>query len=287
MYIVATLQPLEMPAHLVVVPVTVQLGDLRKEAAQYFQWNANTAFYGACSIAMAVGELPCSDMYKTLADYGVTGDILVTLVRIPVPLSIVAAEQRMPDALQSIALAGRALRLWVSPYEQRTSQTMDFMTLADMQSEIKAAEQWLREKTHPVARGAAMANKCINRVLQSDIVMGGDCLQPMGELTRDLKKADIDTRDVMVMLCRGMSVDETSRGEFIQHAEKSYGAQLGKDLEACLFRSYHKNARPGGFPLLKPINFGGPRPRPRGPWAPLVDYAILPAPMLGAMDEDM
>ena len=147
MYIVASLQPMGMTAHLVVVPVTMQLGDLRKEAAHYFQWNANTAFYGACSIAMAVGELPCSDMYKTLADYGVTGDILVTLVRIPVPLSIVAAEQRMPDALQSIALAGRALRLWVSPYEQRTSQTMDFMTLADMQSEIKAAEQWLREKT--------------------------------------------------------------------------------------------------------------------------------------------
>ena len=193
----------------------------------------------------------------------------------------------MPDALQSIAMADRALRLWVSPYEHRPSQTMDFMTLADMLSEIKAAERWLREKTHPIARGAAMANKCINRVLQSDIVMGEDCLQPMGELTRDLKKADRDTRDVMVMLCRGMSVDETSRGEFIKHAEESYGAQLGKDLEGRLFQSYHKNARAGGFPSLKAINFGGPKPKPRGPWAPLADYAILPAQMLGAMDENM
>ena len=286
MYIVVSLQPMGEPAHLMEVPLTMQLGDLRKEAAHYFQWNTNTAFYGACSIAMAVGELPCADMYETLAECGVTGNILVTLVRIPVPLSIVAAEQKMPDALQSIALAGRALRLWVSPYEQRTSQTMDFMTLADMQSEIKAADQWMREKTHPVARGAAMANKCIERVLQSDIVVGGECSQPMGELTRDLKKAYIDTRDVMVMLCRGMSVDETSRSEFIQHAEQSYGTKIGKDLEACLIRSNHINARPGAFPLLQP-NFGGPRPRPKGPWAPLADNAILPAAMSGAMDEDM
>ena len=94
MYIVATLQPLEMAAHAVEVLVTMQLGDLRKEAAQFFQWNENTAFSGACSIAMAVGELPCSDMYKTLADCGVTGDIMVTLIRIPVPLSIIDAEKR-------------------------------------------------------------------------------------------------------------------------------------------------------------------------------------------------
>ena len=235
---------------------------------------------------MAVGELPCADMYETLAGCGVNGNILATLVRIPVPLAIVAAEHKMPEALHSIELAGQALRLWVCPYEQRTSQTMDFMTLAEMQSEIGTADRWMREKTHPVARGAAMANKCIERVLQSDIVVGGECSQSMGELIRALKKACTDTRDVMVMLCRGMSVDETSRSEFIQHAEQSYGTKIGKELEACLIRSNHINARPGAFPLLQ-HNFGGPRPRPKGPWARVSGNAILPAAMSIEMDEAM
>ena len=290
MSIMVSLQPMGEPAHLIEVPLSIQLGDLRKAAAHHFQWNTNTAFYGACSIAMAVGELPCADMYETLAGCGVTGNILVTLVRIPVPLAIVAAEHKMPETLQSIELAGQALRLWVCPYERRTSQTMDFMTLAEMQSEIGTADRWMREKTHPVARGAAMANKCIERVLQSDIVVGGE--YSTGELIRALNKACTDTRDVMVMLCRGMSDDEATeqafRNEFMRHAEQSYGTKIDKDLEACLIRSNHITSEllAGAFPLLQ-HDFGGPRPRLRGQRERVSSHAILSAAMSIELDEAM
>ena len=167
-----------------------------------------------------------------------------------------------------------------------TSQTMDFMTLAEMQSEIGTADRWMWEKTHPVARGAAMANKCIERVLQSDIVVGGE--YSTGELIRALKKACTDTRDVMVMLCRGMSVDETSRNEFIRHAEQSYGTKIDKDIEACLIRSNHITSEllAGAFPLLQ-HDFGGPRPRLRGQRERVSSHAILSAAMSPELDEAM
>ena len=57
MYIVVTLQPLEITARKVDVPITIQLGDLRKEAAQFVKWHEKTLFSGPCSIAMAVGEI--------------------------------------------------------------------------------------------------------------------------------------------------------------------------------------------------------------------------------------
>ena len=115
MSIVATLQPLVGEAHTLNVTMNMQLGDIRKEAATLMEWHKDTWFSGLCSVSMAVGELPCPDMYSTLADCGVTGDTLVTLVRIPVPPSITDAENLMPEAMRTIAAAHEDLELWMSP----------------------------------------------------------------------------------------------------------------------------------------------------------------------------
>ena len=134
MYIVVTLQPLEITARKVDVPITIQLGDLRKEAAQFVKWHEKSLFSGPCSIAMAVGEIRRYNMYSTLAKCGVKGDTLVTLIRIPVPLSITDAEDKMPEALKTMAAVDQALQLWISPDAPITCapETKDFMTPSEM-----------------------------------------------------------------------------------------------------------------------------------------------------------
>ena len=275
MSIVATLQPLGGAAHKVNVPVTMQLGDIRQEAAELMEWHDETWFSGPCSVAMAVGELPCSDMYSTLADCGVTGDTLVTLVRIPVPPSITDAENLMPEAMRTIAAAHEDLELWMSPDGPIAcaSNEKNEMNPSAMYKELHLADQMMQKKTHPLARGVAMANRHLKRILNSDLVgtdqFGKVGAQTMSSLKMELRKAERYTIDIVMLLCRGMSDDQKSREEFMIHATESYGGMIDKELEEDLMHSYGRDPRNGGFNRHKRVKLKG--------------YYLVPAQRLDAM----
>ena len=253
MSIVATLQPLVGAAHTVNVTVNMQLGDIRKEAAELMEWHNDTWFSGPCSVSMAVGELPCPNMYSTLRDCGVTGDTLVTLIRIPVPPSITDAEKLMPDTMRTIAAAHEDLELWMSPDGPiaPASDTTNAMNPSAMYKELHLADIMMQKKTHPLARGVAMANRHLKRILNSDLVgidqFGKVGAQTMSSLKMELRKAERYTIDIVMLLCRGMSGDQNSREEFMIHATESYGMVIDKELEEDLMHSYGRDPRSGGL----------------------------------------
>ena len=253
MSIVATLQPLVGEAHTLNVTMNMQLGDIRKEAATLMEWHKDTWFSGPCSVSMAVGELPCPNMYSTLRDCGVTGDTLVTLIRIPVPASITDAEKLMPDTMRTIAAAHEDLELWISPEGPIASANdrNNEMNPSAMYKELHLADIMMQKKTHPLARGVAMANRHLKRILNSDIVdidqFGKVGAQTMSSLKMELRKAERYTIDIVMLLCRGMSGDQNSRDEFMMHATESYGMVIDKDLEDDLMHAYGRDPRSGGW----------------------------------------
>ena len=95
-------------------------------------------------MALVVQSTRCFDMYSTLAQCGMTSCTVVTIIQIGVPLSITDAEDKFPQALESIDAADQALRLWLNTDRRLTSQMLitddeGFIADDEILSEMQAA----------------------------------------------------------------------------------------------------------------------------------------------------
>ena len=226
----------------------------KDSCARWGWWDPNPAIGSVHirpDIVLAVQDTRCELMHLELSDYNIIDGSVVTLVRVPNP-AMVDAEEQLAQALASIEEA-----------ELVFGEGADSPALADLHpakqmllahGAANAQGTW----THPLARGAANAEGHIRHAIQTAEDEDRDIVRK-----RALKRANRDTRDLVVHLCRAVCRCPADRDEFIEHLRAAYDGDLPGDLRAQLLLSYHKNqpSEPGGF---KSSPRGGPRPRPRG-----------------------
>ena len=98
--------------------------------------------------------------------------------------------------------------------------------------EFKLAREKLQACTDPLAAGAAAAQNIIRTILMK-------C--PWKKAEKVVKKADRDTRDVVVLRCRALCKHPKDRNGFLQLAAQAYGRELDKEVRAQLLLAYHKD----------------------------------------------
>jgi len=98
--------------------------------------------------------------------------------------------------------------------------------------EFKLARETLQACTDPLAAGAAAAQNIIRTILMK-------C--PWKKAEKVVKKADRDTRDVVVLRCRALCKHQKDRVGFLQLVVQAYGRELDKEVRAQLLLAYHKD----------------------------------------------
>ena len=124
--------------------------------------------------------------------------------------------------------------------------------------DLQNAIQRLQDRTDPLARGAADAQRLVHQVLS-------DC---PSAAEKAIKKADRNVRDIIVLRCRACCVDPKDRDGFLVKATEAFQGDLDKAVRAQLLLAYHKDPTNQKFGFVSNNQVaadrrGGPRPRRR------------------------
>ena len=152
--------------------------------------------------------------------------------------AIEKAQDKIPEALRSIEEAEEAC--------------------GGDDPDLQEARRRLQERTDPLARGAADAQRLVHRTLS----------RCAASAEKAIKKADRDVRDIVVLRCRACCADPKDRDGFLVKATEAYEGDLDKEVRAQLLLAYHKDPtnQQNGFVSNNQVaadRRGGPRLRRR------------------------
>lgn len=246
MTIRVTLQPFggDLEAQGVSVDPLMPLGELRNLARELIHpgragsgdLSIALAELGNLSIALAVQDECCVDMDHNLSQCNIVDGTTVTIVQVQVPPTIKEAEIKLSCALESLGAAEQALG---GDHPSGRCST-------DLQIS-KWSHQMVRD--HPdflagylLAHSAAHAQTCIRQAYEL-ISCGALPSERTAAAERSIKKADRDTRDIVVLLCQATCRNPKSRVEFLGHANAAYDGNLDKEVRAQLLLAYHRDHR--------------------------------------------
>lgn len=240
------------------VSPNMQLWELRNLARDSCaRWAGTGSVHIRPEIALAVQDDVCEVMDNELSYYKIVDGSVVTLVRVP-NQAMIDADRQLPGALSSIQEAQQVLG---GGLEEHWPVLADLHAARQMILALGPPLEW----THPLAHGAANAQKRISHAVQTSADWGAGTTDMQA-----LKKADRDTRDLVVSLCRAVCSCPGDREEFLKHVRAAYGENLPNDLRAQLLLACHKNPTIwNGFSSKRSraADRRGPRPRqaPGGP----------------------
>ena len=162
-----------------------ELKNLARDSCARWGWFGPNTGTGSVhirpEIVLAVQDDVCMVMDRELSYYKIIDGSVVTLVRVP-NQAMIDADRQLPGALSSIQEAQQVLG---GGLEEHCPVLADLHAARQMILALGPPEEWTYSEWHPLARGAANAQKRISHAVQTsaDWGAGATDMQALKELS--------------------------------------------------------------------------------------------------------